>query len=110
MPGPLDGLNIPTPKEMGDWLEELFGKGTSNGGPNMNGDDNDKKKGKGEQRKRGGPSVEDLYPKGNKITASSDIGEVIAAQSAIENASKGFYFQSMARTLDPGSQKTARTA
>ena len=33
MPGPLDGLGIPTPKDVGDWLEEMFGKGTNPNGP-----------------------------------------------------------------------------
>ena len=64
MPGPLDGLKVPTPKDIGDWLEELFGKGTGNPGPqNDGGDEKDGKNKKGEGKRRPGPSVEDLYPK-----------------------------------------------
>ena len=63
IPGPLDGLGIPTPKEVGDWLEEMFGKGTNpNSGPGKGNGDDDKNKDQG-QRRPGGPSVEDLYPK-----------------------------------------------
>ena len=64
MPGPLDGLGIPTPKDVGDFLEEMFGKGT-----NPNGSPGGDKDGKGQvgkqsgQRRPGGASVEDLYPK-----------------------------------------------
>ena len=65
MPGPFDGL-IPTPKEVGDWLEEVFGKGTDPNGPEV--EDTDLLGGKKEnddrgKRRPGGPSVEDLYPK-----------------------------------------------
>ena len=95
MPGPLDGLGLPTPKDIGDWLEELFGKGTGNPGPQRDGDD---KEGKGKsdgQKRRPGPKVEDLYPKPGKMS----LIQAAAAHEA-QNASRAFV------VLQPNQQQT----
>ena len=82
MPGPLDGL-IPSPKEMGDWLEEVFGggKGTNPNGPKGPGDNEGKDDG-GPQGKRKGPSVEDLYPKKKMQTAGGSFNEMAFSQNS----------------------------
>lgn len=86
MPGPLDGLGIPTPKDVGDWLEEMFGKGTNpNGSPGPGNDKDGKGKEQG-KRRPGGPSVEDLYPKTQKINTN----EVLATNVAFQNSQKAF--------------------
>lgn len=65
MPGPTGGLSIPTPKDIGNWLDDILPRaGHPNGGMD---EDEARKKGsiKGPEGKRKtGTSVSDLYPKG----------------------------------------------
>ena len=66
IPGPLDGIGLPKPKEVQDFLEELFGGGQPPNGPQDPKNQKDGKGGKsGDGQRRKGPSVDDLYPKGS---------------------------------------------
>lgn len=65
-PIPIPDINIPTPKDVGNWLDEVFGKqpGTKSGGPDPNDPENfEKWKKVGKRWDKNGKRVQDKESK-----------------------------------------------